>query len=74
MINSDSSEPVYMDWYGHAYTRDDFDRLCEVWVCTEHSRFLPCRACPTTPAGGSEWHSCDDADVQSVREFQSGDE
>lgn len=65
-----SDETVYTDWFGRAYTREDFDRLGEVWVCTEHKRFLPCRGCPTTPAGGSEWHSCDEADVQAVREHQ----
>lgn len=28
-----SDEPVYTDWFGQTYTREDFDRLSEVWVC-----------------------------------------
>ncbi len=50
----------------------DYDGSDDVWVCTEHKRFLPCRACNREPWRTVYPHSCAKRDIEIVRKFQQG--
>lgn len=59
---------VWIDYDdGHA---GGYPHECEVWVCTKHKRFLPCRTCNAAGGNLDSWHSCDPKDVEIVRQYQ----
>lgn len=60
------------DMFGIEYTPQEADAMSNVWVCTEHMVFLPCRACDSDSRIIMLPHSCDDKDVEEVRRYQLG--